>query len=129
MPQQDPKIVSMKKHLSLLNPRFIPPPLRMARNRHLRHWTIHRAWMLFQRQQKEARDRELMRMYQGMHAACEELRLSDGPGTREEGYLYRVAMEKKGVYGKDGVPIEYARMQTETPAREPWKHDWKAADA
>jgi large subunit ribosomal protein L40 len=126
--QQDPKIVSMKKHLSLLNPNYIPPPLRMARNRHLRHWTIHRAWMLFQRQQKEDRERELMRMYQGMHLACEELRLTEGPGTREEGYLYRVAMEKKGVYGAHGVPIEYARMQTETPAREAWKHDWKRPD-
>lgn len=81
--------------------------------------------MLFQRKQKEEHERELMRMHQGMHAACEELRLTDGPGTREEGYLYRVAMEKKGVYGANGVPIEYARMQTETPAREVWKHDWK----
>lgn len=126
-PQQDPKIVSMKKHLSLLSPRHIPPPLRMARNRHLRHWTIHRAWQLFRRSQREAREGELMRMHQGMSLACEELRATAGPGTREEGYLYRVAMEKKGVYGHNGVPIEYARMQTETPAREPWNHGWKRA--
>lgn len=126
--QQDPKIVSMKKHLSLLSPRRIPPPLRMARNRHLRHWTIHRAWQLFRRRQREAGERELMRMYQGMSLACEELRNTAGPGTREEGYLYRVAMEKKGVYGHHGVPIEYARMQIETPAREPWNHGWKRHD-
>ncbi|KAJ9160964.1 hypothetical protein NKR19_g2768 [Coniochaeta hoffmannii] len=123
--QQDPKIVSMKKHLSLLSPRRIPAPLRMARNRHLRHWTIHRAWLLLRRRQREARERELMRMYQGMSLACEELRTTSGPGTREEGYLYRVAMEKKGVYGHHGVPIEYARMQTETPAKEAWNHGWK----
>jgi large subunit ribosomal protein L40 len=96
----------------------------MARNRHLRHWTIHRAWLLFRRKQKERRERELMRMYQGMHLACEELRITGGPGTREEGYLYRVASEKKGVYGLQGVPIEYARPQTETPGKEPWNHAW-----
>ncbi|OIW31684.1 hypothetical protein CONLIGDRAFT_235476 [Coniochaeta ligniaria NRRL 30616] len=128
-PQTDPKIISMKKHLSLLSPRHIPPPLRMARNRHLRHWTVHRAWQLFRRGQREARDRELMRMHQGMYLACEELRQTEGPGTREEGYLYRVAMEKKGVYGHNGVPIEYARMQTETPAREAWNHGWKRTSA
>ena len=45
--------------------------------------------------------------------------------TRTQGYLYRVAMEKKGVYGNNGVPIEYARALTDTPARTPWDHDWK----
>ncbi len=63
-------------------------------------------------------------MYQSMHNACEELRKTSGPGTRDEGFLYRVAMEKKGMYGHGVVPIEYARAQTETPAREPWNHDW-----
>jgi large subunit ribosomal protein L40 len=102
-----------------------PAPLRMARNRALRHWTIHRAWLLLRRQQREAKDRELYRMYQGMSNACEALRTTEGPGTREEGYLYRVAMEKKGVYGEGNIPIEYARHQTDTPAREAWNHDWK----
>ncbi|EJT76062.1 hypothetical protein GGTG_05986 [Gaeumannomyces tritici R3-111a-1] len=75
--------------------------------------------------QREARTRCLMRQWQSMRAACEELRLTAGPGARDEGYLYRVAMEKKGVYGHNGVPIEYARPQTETPPRQPWNHDWK----
>jgi len=101
-----------------------PAPLRMARSRWLRHWTIHRAWLLHQRKVREARERELMRMQQGMFEACEELRKTSGPGTRAEGYLYRVAMEKKGVYGPRGIPIEYARLQTETPAREAWNHSW-----
>ncbi|KAK1771401.1 hypothetical protein QBC33DRAFT_523604 [Phialemonium atrogriseum] len=122
---RDPKIVNMLKQFALLSPRRIPPPLRMARNRHLRHWTIHRAWLLFRRKERERREGELMRQYQGMYAACEELRLTDGPGSREQGYLYRVAMEKKGVYGHNGFPIEYTRPQTESPAREPWNHDWK----
>lgn len=101
-----------------------PPPLRMARSRHLRHWTIHRAWLLRERQVRDARERELMRLQQGMSNACEELRRTSGPGLRETGYLYRVAMEKKGVYGPNGVPIEYARFQTDMPAKEPWNHGW-----
>lgn len=121
----DPKMMNMALHFKVLTTRRIPPPLRMARNRHLRHWTIHRAWLLFRRREREARERVLMRQYQSMSAACEELRLTSGPGTRDEGYLYRVAMEKKGVYGLNGVPIEYARAQTETPARVAWDHDWK----
>ncbi|CAI4211954.1 unnamed protein product [Parascedosporium putredinis] len=90
----------------------------------LRHWTIHRAWLLHQRHVREARQKELMRMQQGMFEACEELRKTSGPGLRPEGYLYRVGMEKKGVYGPKGIPIEYARLQTDTPAREAWNHNW-----
>lgn len=63
-------------------------------------------------------------MHQGMFNACEELRKIAGPGDRSEGYLYRVAMEKKGVWGLNGVPIEYARLQTDSPASEPWNHGW-----
>ncbi|OAA54652.1 RING finger domain protein [Cordyceps fumosorosea ARSEF 2679] len=102
-----------------------PPPLRMARQRHLRHWTIHRAWQLFRRQQHEALHKERSRMQAGMWNACEALRLTEGPGGRDQGYLYRVAMEKKGVWNGDAIPIEYARMQTETPAVQAWNHEWK----
>ncbi len=102
-----------------------PPPLRMTRMRYLRHWTIHRAWLLFRRKQREIRERTLMQQFQSMHNACEELRNTGGPGLRDTGYLYRVAMEKKGVYRHHGIPIEYARAQTETPAKEPWNHEWK----
>ncbi|KAI1397267.1 hypothetical protein F4819DRAFT_90711 [Hypoxylon fuscum] len=116
----DPRIVNLKSSM----PRAVPAPLRFARNRALRHWTIHRAWLLYQRKERDREAHELMRMYQSMHNACEELRRTSGPGTRDEGYLYRVALEKKGLYGHHSVPIEYARPQTETPAREPWNHDW-----
>jgi large subunit ribosomal protein L40 len=64
-------------------------------------------------------------MHQSMYNACEELRKTEGPGNKNEGYLYRVAMEKRGVYGRDGIPIEYARYQTETPGKVAWDHDWK----
>lgn len=123
---RDPKIINLLQQMSTLSPPRLPPPLRFARNRHLRHWTIHRAWLLFRRRERDARERTWMRQHQSMRAACEALRLTDGPGTRPEGYLYRVAMEKKGVYGLHGVPIEYARAQTDTPAKTPWNHDWKA---
>lgn len=102
-----------------------------------------------------------MRAQQSMERACEALRtivgpLGDGNESADgqpskgffgkgpaEGYLFRVAMEKKGVYGvadppppgasgkesaavrPKGVPIEYARPQTDTPARVAWNHDWK----
>ncbi len=44
-------------------------------------------------------------MYQSQHSACEALRLLDPPGTKDAGRLYRIAMEKKGIFGKGGVPI------------------------
>lgn len=101
-----------------------PPPLRMARLRYLRHWTIHRAWQLFRRKQHEAINNERQRMYASMYNACEELRKTVGPHDQGEGYLYRVAMEEKGVYGHNGVPIEYARLQTDSPATTAWDHEW-----
>ena len=124
--QVDPRIINILRHFAVLSPKRIPPPLRFGRNRYLRHWTIHRGWLLFRRQLREQRERILMQQYQSMSNACEELRNTEGPGTREVGYLYRVAMLKQGVYGLKSVPIEYAsRALVETPARQAWNHDWK----
>jgi hypothetical protein len=66
----------------------------------------------------------IIRMYQSMQAACEELRTMDLPGSKDAGRLYRIAMEKKGVFHHGGVPIEYARLQTDTPGPEAWNHGW-----
>lgn len=78
------------------------------------------------------RERELERQYNAMRAACEELRLGVGDG----GKLYRQAMSRKGLYGglkvasgggvvaNGGVPIEYARAQTEGPSRGGWDEGW-----
>lgn len=118
--EPDPRI----RNLKISMPRKTPAPLRFARNRALRHWTIHRAWLLWQRKERERQEKELMQIYQSMFNACEELRKTSGPGALDEGYLYRVAMEKTGIYGRQGFPIEYARALTETPAREPWNHEW-----
>ena len=81
-----------------------------------------------------------------MRGACEELRKLavshvDGegvyaqefePGLAAGGRLYRQAVTKKGNYGRweaekgvvGGVPIEYARAQTDTPPRNGWDHEW-----
>ncbi|PNS17148.1 hypothetical protein CAC42_7202 [Sphaceloma murrayae] len=112
-----------------------PRPLRFSRNRYLRHWTIHRAWQVFRAKTRQLRELELERQYNSMREACEALRLMDGKGMRVEegsveassakdvGRLYRIAMLKNDVWG--GVPIEYARIQTQTPARDGWNHEWK----
>ncbi|KAK2750983.1 hypothetical protein FQN57_000058 [Myotisia sp. PD_48] len=97
-----------------------PRPLRFSRNRFLRHWTIHRAWQLYRAQQKKAHNLELERQWASMNAACEELRTGAGDG----GKLFRISMNKKGVF-TDGIPIEYARLQTDSPGKNGWDYDWK----
>ena len=97
-----------------------PRPLRFSRTRFLRHWTIHRAWQLFQAKQRRHKELELERQYQAMQSACEELRTGAGDGGR----LFRKAMNKKGVF-TDLFPIEYGRLQTDYPPAEGWNHEWK----
>ncbi|KAF2262482.1 hypothetical protein CC78DRAFT_618539 [Lojkania enalia] len=137
----DARITAIRYHLT--HP-LTPRPLRFSRTRFLRHWTIHRAWMLFLRKRRWAEERELERQYMSMRAACEALRLLDengnavpaeeagafgpdagklGPRGKEVGRLYRQAMTKKGIW-EHGVPIEYARIQTDFPGREGWNHGW-----
>ncbi|KAJ9230802.1 hypothetical protein DTO169E5_8234 [Paecilomyces variotii] len=99
-----------------------PRPLRFSRTRYLRHWTIHRAWNLYQAQLRQKRQLELQRQWQAMQAACEELRTGAGDG----GKLFRVSMNKRGVF-TDMFPIEYGRMQTEGPSKDGWNHEWKRA--
>lgn len=101
-----------------------PRPLRFSRLRYLRHWTIHRAWQLFKAKQRKAQELDLERQYNSMRAACEALRKlgDDGMvGGTNEGRLFRNAMMK--VSSTQGVPIEYARSQTEWPSREGWNQN------
>lgn len=121
----DPKVAGMMRFLYA--PSQIRAPLRMARNRYVRHWTIHRAWQLLRNQQEKQHQRELMQMHQSMSTACEALRNLEGPGTRPQGWLFRKAMQKVGVWGMEAVPIEYARPMVETPGERPWNHEWKKA--
>lgn len=98
-----------------------PRPLRFSRNRYLRHWTIHRAWQLYQANLRSQHENELYRQQQAMSAACEELRTSCGERGAK---LFRVSMNKKGVF-TDLFPIEYARLQTDSPGRDGWNHGWR----
>ncbi|KAI4626119.1 uncharacterized protein J4E87_004619 [Alternaria ethzedia] len=139
-PGNDPRITNIRYHLS--HP-LTPRPLHFSRNRSLRHWTIHRAWLLFLRKRRWAEERALERQYMAMRSACEHLRLMDNNGNlvkeeeaggrgadpsrlgtkgREVGRLYRSAMLKRGIWGS--VPVEYGRVQTDFPAREGWNHGW-----
>lgn len=54
-----------------------------------------------------------------MRSACEELRTGVGDG----GKLFRLAMIKTGVFTR-GPPIEYGRLQTESPSREGWNYEY-----
>ena len=57
-PKTDPRITLIRYHLQ--HPKT-PRPLRFSRMRALRHWTIHRAWMLFRRKKAAAEELELQR--------------------------------------------------------------------
>ncbi|KAL4928402.1 mitochondrial 54S ribosomal protein mL40 [Aspergillus undulatus] len=105
-----------------LNHPLTPRPLRFSRTRFLRHWTIHRAWHLYQAGRRRAHQLELQRQWQAMNAACEELRTGAGDGGR----LFRKSMIKTGIF-RDRFPIEYARLQTEGPG-EGWNHVWKRSE-
>ncbi|CAF9919774.1 MAG: hypothetical protein HETSPECPRED_004117 [Heterodermia speciosa] len=128
-PRIDRRITLIRYHLH--HPKT-PRPLRFSRLRALRHWTIHRAAMLYRQQQRRTQELELERQYNAMRAACEELRIGVGDGGR----LYRQAMVRKGIFGgkaqseggvlggNGGVPIEYARAQTDGPPRKGWDEGW-----
>ncbi|BCR85547.1 mitochondrial 54S ribosomal protein mL40 [Aspergillus chevalieri] len=118
VPPQVNKRITMIRYF-LWHP-LTPRPLRFSRNRYLRHWTIHRAWQLYQAQQRRAHHLELERQEHAMHRACEELRT----GAYDGGKLFRKSMNKKGVFA-DMFPIEYGRLQTDAPSREGWNHEWK----
>ncbi|TVY34102.1 hypothetical protein LSUB1_G007456 [Lachnellula subtilissima] len=57
-PPKDSRIKLIRYHMQ--HPKT-PRPLKLSRMRALRHWTIHRAWMLAQRKRVEAEESELMR--------------------------------------------------------------------
>jgi len=98
---------------SLHHPRT-PRPLRFGTMRMLRHWTIHRAWKLYQAAQRKEREYELERQYNKMRDACEELRLTSRG-------LYERAVAKS-IFR---YPIVEFRIPTDTPAKNGWNHEWK----
>lgn len=67
-PKVDSRITLIRYHMQ--HPKT-PRPLRFSRMRALRHWTIHRAWMLFRRKQRDCERLELERyvFYRTVHRA------------------------------------------------------------
>ncbi|RPA93023.1 hypothetical protein L873DRAFT_1707585 [Choiromyces venosus 120613-1] len=98
---------------SLYHPKT-PRPLRFGTMRMLRHWTIHRAWKLYQATQRKERGYELERQYNKMRDACEELRLTS------QGLYERAVAKSIFRY-----PIVEFRIPTDTPAQIGWNHEWK----
>lgn len=90
-----------------------PRPLKFGTMRMLRHWTIHRAWQLFKRNERMSRERELERQYNKIREACEEL-------ARTDGRLYRVSLSKKDI---GTFPIDI-RIPTDTPGARGWNYGW-----
>ncbi|KAL9051273.1 MAG: hypothetical protein Q9162_006116 [Coniocarpon cinnabarinum] len=75
---------------------------------------------------EEERAKEAQGRGRGRPKEVEELKIDVGAAAERQkdvGRLFRIAMEKKGVF--QGVPIEYTRIQTDTPPRNGWDHDWK----
>lgn len=121
----------------LMHPKT-PRPLRFSRLRFLRHWTIHRAAKLVARKGHQERELALQRQYNAMRAACEHLR--NEVAAQDGGKLYRQATQRRGLFGglwvekegsKDGsfvsnggVPLEYARIQTDGPPRNGFDENW-----
>ncbi|KAB8289671.1 hypothetical protein EYC80_010584 [Monilinia laxa] len=62
--------------------------------------------MILRRKKRIEQEEELYRLHQSMHSAMEDLRLLEGAGQKDAGRLYRVALEKKGIFGNGGIPIE-----------------------
>lgn len=57
-PGKDPRITLIRYHLQHSK---TPRPLRFSRMRALRHWTIHRAWLLNRRKRLDQEESELQR--------------------------------------------------------------------
>ncbi|BFZ53943.1 hypothetical protein PYCC9005_000974 [Savitreella phatthalungensis] len=81
----------------------------------LQHDTIHRAWLLWQRRQRERRTGDLRKAYDRMEAACEDL-------AQHSPQLFKSAMRKDK---KRGFPLEIKAM-TETPSTSGWNSAWTA---
>ncbi|KAK7207630.1 mitochondrial ribosomal protein L28-domain-containing protein [Myxozyma melibiosi] len=91
-----------------------PYRLKLSYEDLMRHRTIHRAWMLLQRKNREERHKELMAQYQRIKMACDQL-------EKASPELFARAMDKPRSLR---FPLEY-KYPTETPPRVAWDYDWK----
>lgn len=93
-----------------------PAKLDFTEEEAIRHDTIHRAWQLHLRYQRERREMELERQYNKMKDACTDLETHDPR-------LFKAAMTKDK--SQSGFPIEM-RSMTDTPPKNGWNYTWMA---
>ncbi|KAK9378137.1 mitochondrial 54S ribosomal protein mL40 [Kockiozyma suomiensis] len=112
-----PQKIRLVNMLSLIGRvRKAPYRLKLSYEDLLRHRTIHRAWQLVKRQERESRNTELMTQYQKIQVACDEL-------EKASPELFAQAMDKPKSLR---FPPEY-RIPTETPPNVSWDSSWKKA--
>ncbi|EJU00062.1 hypothetical protein DACRYDRAFT_90110 [Dacryopinax primogenitus] len=109
------------------------------------HETITRAWLLYQRQQRDARDADMGRKFDSMLAALDELKMCDEKLYRLA--VYKPNMRKLSPEERDAMkglkssaarraiearneslfPREL-RIPTDTPSRKGWDHNWTPSE-
>ncbi|KIY46335.1 hypothetical protein FISHEDRAFT_47478 [Fistulina hepatica ATCC 64428] len=104
------------------------------------HETIERAWMLRKRHTRKAHEEELVRKFECMRAAMEELQRvephlyseankAEDPRTRSQIEMQTLkqmsTLEKKTLEGRiRGLFPRELRIPTDTPSRSGWNYDW-----
>lgn len=105
------------------------------------HETIQRAWVVFSKEKRDAREAEIKRKFDCMKRAMDDLEKTDGrlyriatskpdpravdEETQETLKLYRGA-EKRAMEARvEGLFPRDLRIPTDTPSRDGWNYDWK----
>ncbi|KIM24180.1 hypothetical protein M408DRAFT_331932 [Serendipita vermifera MAFF 305830] len=105
------------------------------------HETIQRAWVVFSKAKRDAREAELKRKFDCMKRAMDDLEKTDGrlyriatskpdpratdEETQEMLKQYR-GVEKRAMEARiEGLFPRDLRIPTDTPSRDGWNYDWK----
>lgn len=91
------------------------PTLKLDEEAQIQHETIHRAWLLYKRKERLARQRQLESQHGQMKFACEELK-------RVAPTIYRQSM--LGTEEEKYFPRRFA-IPVDTFGTNGWDHDWK----
>ncbi|KAG8836706.1 hypothetical protein FRB91_008524 [Serendipita sp. 411] len=105
------------------------------------HETIERAWVIWQKKKRDAKEAELRRKFECMKRAMDDLEKTNprlyslaaskpdprkmDAATQEEAKLYR-GVEKKAIEARiEGLFPRDLRIPTDTPSRDGWIYDWQ----
>jgi len=95
---------------------FETPPsqqLRLSAEDQVRHETIHRAWLLYNRKKRLAHEQDLQKQFAKMEYACDMLQKLDP----------RLYAASKIEVTNHTFPLDY-RTPTDTPSPQGWNCDW-----